>query len=188
MEGPDLDELGRENMSAALAVVKSTAPRENAEKVEAQFKAADPTEKTNMFLKAIRAQMKARAWPSAFLLAMAYLPGDTPHPFITKLNPSEAAGWKSKSLQERAEAAWQALQILVDKLESAASDETGATWVSMSRDFGLNAPDFQDQIASGKFSAKIFPTTFPIPRCKTATSPTAGMFHALWTVEAAVYY
>jgi hypothetical protein len=137
---PSMEELGKESLVAARGIVRATASPESAEKVSAEFEAADPPEKTLMFARAIRAQMNARIWPSAFVVLWAYVPGDTPR-FISMWRPGAEADWEHSSASERGQMVLEALQNLVDKLDAAASDETGNRWRSLSSEFRGMVPD-----------------------------------------------
>jgi hypothetical protein len=185
---PSMEELGEESLVAARGIVRATASPESAEKISAEFEAADPPEKTLMFARAIREQMNARIWPSAFVVLWAYVPGDTPR-FISMLRPDAEADWGHSSASERGQIVLEALQNLADKLDAAASDETGNRWRSLSSEFrGLVPAAFSGPRSVRNVFGKNFAEYHADPTQESRYIAAAEMFYALWIVEAATYY
>jgi hypothetical protein len=118
----------------------------------------------------------------------AYVPGDTPR-FISMWRPGAEADWEHSSASERGQMVLEALQNLVDKLDAAASDETGNRWRSLSSEFRGMVPDtFSGPRSIRNVFGKNFAEYHTDPAKESRYIAAAEMFYALWIVEAVTYY
>jgi hypothetical protein len=189
MAEPDQEKLAKESMTAALTLVKATAQGDSVAEAEQVFSRADPATKTAMFLKAVQTQMKERVWPSAFLLYVAYTPGNMPPAFIARLAPGGGQGWEAESIPERSELSLRAIRNLLEKLEAALPDDSGpVAMAELVRLLNLGTSGFTGPGAIrrvfGPEAAEVHGNAVTEDRYIRA----AGIFHTLWLVEMAVYY